>query len=237
MKEFIIVANLKYSMLPQDILVYLKNIENCKSNLIVCPPNIYIPYFLKHNYLVGIQHLHYAEKPYTGEITPEQVHCMGIRYVIIGHSDRRLNFNESDTDINKTVIKCLNIGLKVILCVGEKLEERNMLKTSVVLKKQLTIDLKNVKNLENLYIAYEPVWAIGTDNTPNNQEINDTVAYIKEIVLKQNNCDVKVLYGGSINEENIEMIKKTNIDGIIIGKSSYDSNDLLKILEKIETVS
>lgn len=234
MNKFLIVANMKSNLLPKEIAPYLKEIEVCNSNLVVCPSEIYIPYFLKHNYSVGLQNIYYDGNLYTGEITPEQAYKLGVKYVILGHSDRREKLNETDYNINKAIIECLNKGLKVILCVGETFEEKSMLKTSRVLKKQLTLDLRNVDDLNNLYIAYEPVWAIGTGNIPNNQDIKDTVNYIKEIIYDLYKSDVKVLYGGSIDEENIEMITKiSNIEGIIIGKSCINPKQLLKIIEKI----
>lgn len=235
MNKFLIVANLKGNLLPKDISSYLKDIENCNSNLIICPPDIYIPYFLKHNYSVGLQNLYYDGNMYVGEISPRQAYGLGVKYVMLGHSDRRTKFNESDLEINKTIVECLNTGLKVILCIGETLEEKNMLKTTRVLQKQLTNGLRNINNLNNLYIAYEPIWAIGSGSIPNNQDIKDTITYIKEVVYELNKQNVKVLYGGSVNEENIEIIKKIpNLDGIIIGKSSLDPIQLLKIIDKIQ---
>ena len=233
MNEFLIVANLKSELLPKYIAPYLKEIEFCNSNLVICPSSIYVPYFLKHNYSVGIQNIYYDGNLYSGEITPSQAYGLGVKYVILGHSDRRSKFNETDYDINKTIIECLKCGLKVILCIGETLEEKSMLKTVRVLKKQLTLDLRNINDLDNIYIAYEPVWAIGSGNTPSNQDIKDTVTYIKEIVHELYEQDIKVLYGGSVDENNIEMIKKIpNINGVVIGKASLKPKQLLKIIEK-----
>lgn len=235
MNDFLIVANLKGNLLPKEIAPYLTEIESCESNLVICPSELYIPYFLKHNYSIGLQNIYYDGNLYTGEITPKQAYGLGVKYVIVGHSDRRIKFNESDLEINKTITECLNTGLKVILCIGETLEEKNMLKTTRVLQKQLNNDLRNINNINNLFIAYEPIWAIGSGNIPNNQDIKDTITYIKEVVYELNKQDVKVLYGGSIDENNIEMIRKiSNIDGVIVGKSSLNPKQLLKIIEKIQ---
>lgn len=235
MDNFLVIANLKSNLLPNNIVPYLKEIENCNSNLVICPSEIYIPYFLKHNYSVGLQNIYYDGNQYTGEINPKQAYGLGVKYVILGHSDRRFKFNETDYDINKTLIECLNIGLKVVLCIGETLEEKNMLKTARILKKELNLGLRNINDLDNLYIAYEPIWSIGSGNIPSNQDIKDTVTYIKEVVYEMTNQDIKVLYGGSIDENNIEMIKKiSNLDGIIIGKSSVNPKQLLKIVSKIQ---
>lgn len=234
MNNFLVVANLKSNLLPKNIAPYLKEIESCDANLVICPPEIYIPYFLKHKYSVGLQNIYCDGNLYTGEITPQQAYGLGVKYVIVGHSDRRIKFNETDSEINKTIIHCLNYGLKVILCIGETLEEKNMLKTTRILQKQLSSSLRDIKDLNNLFIAYEPVWAIGSGNIPNNQDIKDTINYIKEVVYELNKQDVKVLYGGSVDDDNIEMIKKIpNIDGIIIGKSCLDPTKLLKIIKNI----
>ena len=234
MNEFLIIANLKGNLLPRYIAPYLKEIESCDSNLVICPSSIYVPYFLKHNYSVGLQNIYCDGNLYTGEISPNQAYGLGVKYVILGHSDRRTKFNENDYDINKTMLECLKCGLKVILCIGETLEEKSMLKTARVIKKQLTLCLRNINNLDNVFIAYEPVWAIGNGNTPSNQDIKDTVIYIKEIIYELYQQDVKVLYGGSVDENNIEMIKKIpNINGVLIGKASLDPKQLLKIITKI----
>ena len=236
MEQFLVVANLKMNLLARDLIPYLNTINECKDKqLVVCPTNIYIPYFLKHDYQVGMQNVFYEnEGPYTGEVSPKQAFSIGVNYVIIGHSERRTNFNETDGDINKKIIKCLESGLKVILCIGETLEERNMMKTSRVLKRQLMSDLRGVTDLSNVYIAYEPIWAVSTGKMPSNQDIKDVVNYIKEIIFELNQYqDVNVLYGGSIDENNIDFVKMIpNICGIIVGNNSVDAKKLLKIVEK-----
>lgn len=234
MKDFLVVANLKSSLLAKDLVPYLNTINECKEkNLVICPTSIYVPYFLKHNYQVGLQNIFYDDVSCTGEITAKQASSIGISYVIVGHSDRRKNFNETEGDINKKIKNCLDSGLKVILCVGESLEEKNMMKTSRVLKRQLMSDLRGINELDNVYIAYEPIWAIGTNKIPSNQDIKEVSKYIKEIVLETNNYqDIKVLYGGSVDENNIELIKKVpNICGVLIGHNSLDVKKLLKIVE------
>ena len=236
MKEFLVVANLKMNLLAKDLVPYLNKLNECKEKrLVVCPTSIYVPYFLKHDYQVGMQNLFYEDEGlYTGEISPKQAFSIGVNYVIIGHSNRRSTFNESDSDINKKVKKCLENGLKVVLCIGETLEERNMMKTSRVLKRQLMSDLRGIDNLDNVYIAYEPIWAIGSGKTPSNQDIKEVTKYIKEIVFELNKYDdVKVLYGGSIDENNIELITRIpNICGVLVGNTSVDVEKLLTIVER-----
>lgn len=234
MQNKIVVANLKMNMLRNDISKYLKEIENINSNkIIICPTSIYIPYFLNHKYAVGIQDLHYDNEGIcTGEVTAKQAKNMGINFAIIGHSERRKYFDESDELINKKVVTATNEGIKTIVCIGETLEERDMLKTAKILKKQIIKALINAK-FENVIIAYEPVWAIGSNKSCSLEDISKTSLYIKQIVKNEFNYDnIKVIYGGSVNEDNISDISKIDeIDGVLIGSSSVDSSKFLKIIE------
>lgn len=233
MKDFLIVANIKNNLLVKDIITYLEQIKEYDgNNLVICPPSIYIPYFLKNKFDVGIQNV--CHEICTGEILPIQASDMGIKYTIVGHSDRRILLNESEIDINKKVQDSVNNGLKVILCVGETLEEKSMMKTTRVLNRQLQSGLRNVKNFENIIIAYEPIWAIGTGKTPNNQDIKDAVTYIKEVVSSISGYnDIHVIYGGSVDLENIELLKKIpNLNGVLVGKSSLDADKLIELTKK-----
>ena len=125
--------------------------------------------------------------------------------------------------------------MKVILCIGETLEEKNMLKTARVLKKQLREDLKNVNDFSNIIIAYEPRWAIGTNKVPSNNDIEKTAIFIKETINKLYDVDnVEILYGGSVNSKNIKEINKIKeIDGVLVGKASTDAKEFLKIIEVV----
>lgn len=228
----IIIGNLKNYMKSSEVAEYLKKIDLIEDkNVIICPSNIYIPYFLKKGYSVGIQNINGLTKTCTGEITPEQAKSLGITYTIVGHSERRINLKETDSDINNKILEANKYNMKIILCIGETLEEKNMLKTSQVLKKQIINDLKNT-NLKNIVIAYEPIWAIGTNKIPTIKDISLTVEYIKDIVKKNFDTDIKVLYGGSVNSTNINEII-TNVDGVLIGKASTDPKEFLKIIEVV----
>lgn len=228
----LIIGNLKNYMMSSEIVNYLKKVDKIDDkNVIICPSNIYIPYFLKKGYSVGIQNINELDKTCTGEITPSQAKSLGINYTIVGHSERRINLKETDIDINKKIIEAQKYNMKIILCIGETLEEKEMLKTSIVLKKQLLNSLKNT-NLKNIVIAYEPIWAIGTNKIPSIKDIASTTSYIKELIKKNFDSDIKVLYGGSVNSTNIgEIIKE--VDGVLIGKASTDGSDFLKIIEVV----
>lgn len=238
MKSKLIVGNMKMNMLTHEIGEYLKQI-NDKINsdqVVICPTSIYVPYFLKHDYRVGIQNSFFRSSgAYTGEISPMQAASMGIQYVIIGHSERRTYFQETDSTINKKIIEALKYDLKVILCIGETLEEKNLLKTARILKRQLLNDLRNLDpdKLENVIVAYEPIWSIGTSVLPSNKDIKETALYIKGIVEGiYNGFEIPVLYGGSVNEKNIEELNKIKeIDGFLVGGASTDPKKFLKIIE------
>ena len=154
-----LIANYKMNFTAGEVSRYLKTIKGkIKSKQVVlCPSSIYIPYFLNQEYEVGIQNTFMRSKgAYTGEISPKQAMSMGISYVILGHSERRMYLNEIDDFINKKVLEALKFGMKIILCIGETKEQRNLLKTDRVLKRQITSGLRYVKKeqLNQVLIAY-----------------------------------------------------------------------------------
>lgn len=238
MENKLIIANHKMNMDAKEVSDYLKELEKIDNkNIVICPTNIYIPYFLKRKYKVGIQNTFIHDKgSYTGEVSPKQAKSLGVSYTIIGHSERRIYLDETDTLINKKVLEALSSGLKVILCIGESLEERNMLKTDKILKRQVINALRNVELIDNIIVAYEPVWAIGTGIIPTDKEISSTISYIKTIIdnLYPNN-NVKIIYGGSVNEKNIKSLNKIKeVNGFLIGGSSLDIQAFLKIIEVVD---
>lgn len=240
MENKIVIANMKMYMNIDEIRDYLTKVENkITDNVILCPSNIYIPYFLEKNYKVGIQNVYFEDNgAYTGEISINQIKMMNINYVIIGHSERREYFHETDYDINKKLLKALENNLNVVLCVGENLKERNNLETNDVLKQQLEISLNNVSKQyqDNIIIAYEPRWAIGTGLVPSNVEINDTVMFIKNFIKNKYQIDVNVVYGGSVNESNIDVLNRIDsINGFMIGGACTNSDKMLKILSVINS--
>ena len=237
-KERYVIGNLKMAMDRNEVASYLKviNQKELNDHVIIFPTSIYVPYFLNQSYRVGIQDVYYeSDGPYTGEVSPLQAKSMGITCTLVGHSERRLNFHENDNVVNKKVLEALANGLAVVLCIGETLEEKELLKTDRVLKKQITYALRYVKDYSKIMIAYEPVWAIGTRVTPKNYEIEKTIQYIKDLVSKQFGYnDIKVLYGGSVDDKNITTISKiNNLDGVLVGKSSIDADKFLNIIEVV----
>ena len=237
MENKLIIANHKMNMGALEINEYLKELNKIENkNIIICPTSIYIPYFLKKKYKVGIQNTFIHDSgSYTGEISPRQAKSLGVSYTILGHSERRIYFDETDTLINKKVLEALNNDLKVILCIGETLEERNLLKTDRILKRQIINGLRDVELIDKIIVAYEPIWAIGTGIVPTNKEISSTISYIKTIIdnLYPNNS-VKIIYGGSVNEKNIKQLNKIKeVDGFLVGGASLDTKKFLKIIEVV----
>lgn len=231
--EKLIVGNFKNYMTSTDVANYLKQIDLINGeNIILCPSNIYIPYFLKKNFKVGIQNV-CNNGTYTGEISAKQAKSIGIFSAIVGHSERRINFNETNQIINSKIKECLKEKINVILCIGETIEEKNNNETIDVLKKQIKECLDDIE-IKNVVIAYEPIWAIGTGIIPTVDEIQFITNEIKKIVGENHNTDVKVLYGGSVNSNNISDIIKV-VDGVLIGKASTDVVEFLKIIEVVNS--
>lgn len=229
----LVVCNFKMNLNASDINEYLKEVKVDNNNFVVCPTSLYIPYFLNNKYKVGIQNVYYEDKgAYTGEVSPSQAYSMGVNYVILGHSERREIFKENNSLINLKINGCLKNNLKVILCIGESLTEKSMHKTKEVLKKQLKECLKDIK--EEVIVAYEPIWSIGTNKTPTKKEIEETINYIKEVVIDLTDINPKVLYGGSVNEKNIVTLNKiNNIDGFLIGGASIKIDSINKIIKEV----
>lgn len=238
-KNKIIVGNHKMYMGIGEVGEYLKSIigKINTSNVIICPSTIYVPYFLKHKFGVGVQNICADnDGPNTGEISAKQVSELGIKYSLVGHSERRIKFYEDNDVINKKIIKLLEHNIKPILCIGETNEEKNLLKTNKVLKSEIVTCLKNIntEDFDKIIIAYEPIWAIGTNRIPTMSEIKSNVKYIKEVVNKIYKADIKVLYGGSINPNNIEKLNKIDcLDGFLIGGSSTKAKEFLDIIEVV----
>ena len=234
MKNKLLVGNLKMNLNKEDILSYLEKTKQIHSkNVVFCPSSLYLPYFLNQNLEVGVQNVFYEEKgAYTGEISPSQVKSMGANYVILGHSERRLYFHETEEILNKKIQKSLENNLKVIYCIGENKKEKEEGKTKEILKRELEI-LKNYPNEKNIIIAYEPIWAIGTGLVPNNKIIYEMANFIKEY-LKETLKEIKVLYGRSVDDKNIKELNKIeNIDGFLVGGASTKIDVFLKLIEVV----
>lgn len=205
-------------------------VKNASCDVALCVPAILIPEMTKaaagSNIKIGAENVHWAANgAFTGEISADMLKEYGVEYAIIGHSERRQYFGETDETVNKRTLAALNAGITPIVCVGETLSERENGTTEKVLLKQLTDGLKNVEDITKVVIAYEPVWAIGTGKTATDGQAQETIAFIRKTIgqLFCPKCAEKVIiqYGGSMNAANCKgLMAQSDIDGGLIGGAS-----------------
>ena len=217
------------------VIKFSKSKEINKGRIIYCPPFTLISSFFKkfNNCLIdiGAQNCHENDDygPHTGFINSKMLKNIGANYVIIGHSDNRKK-GETNKLINQKIKSAFHAKLKVILCIGETLKEKRSRKTKLVLSKQIKLGLANINKDSNLFIAYEPVWSIGTGKIPKINELEQTVKFIKS---KFRGKIPKMLYGGSVNLKNINNLKTIKeIDGFLIGGASQNSKNFIDIVKK-----
>ena len=217
------------------VIKFSKSKEIKKGRLIYCPPNTLISSFFKkfQNCLIdiGAQNCHENDDygPHTGFVNCKMLKNIGANYVIIGHSENREK-GETDKLINQKIKSAIRAKLKVILCIGETLSEKKRRKTKSVLSKQIKLCLDKVNKKTNLFIAYEPVWSIGTGKIPNITELKDSIKFIKS---KFNKRIPKILYGGSVSPKNINNLKMIkDLDGFLIGGASQNSKNFIDIVKK-----
>lgn len=189
------------------------------------------------NIKVGAQNMHYAENgAFTGEVSAPMLKELGMDYVIIGHSERRQYFNETNEACNKKVLKALEVGINPILCCGETLEQREANETKNICKVQVEEALKDVdvNDISKVVIAYEPIWAIGTGKTATSEDANDVIAYIRQVVAnlyKDLANEVRIQYGGSVKPSNVgEIMNQSDIDGALVGGASLEANDYIQLV-------
>ena len=217
------------------VIKFLKANKKNKFKLIYCPPNTLIRPLSKRlkntNIEVGAQNSHENENsgPYTGHVNSKMLKNVGAKYVILGHSENRQE-GENDKLINLKIKSAIKAGLKVIFCIGETLKEKRNKNTNQVLARQINNGLKLINNKSNIIIAYEPVWSIGTGVIPKSEDLKKSVSFIKSKFRKKS---PKVLYGGSVNANNITELKNISmIDGFLIGGASQDSKKFIDIIKK-----
>ena len=236
MRKKIVAGNWKMNMTPAkavELIDSLKNeINSNEVDVVVCPPFVCLPAVLEAvkgtNIAVGAQNMHFEENgAYTGEIAPSMLVELGVKYVIIGHSERRQYFAETDQTVNKKTLKALEHGLVPVVCVGESLEERQQGVTIDLVRLQTKIALKDVtaEDAKKVVIAYESIWAIGTGMTATSAQAEEVCAAIRQVIAevysKEVADEVRVQYGGSVNGGNAnELFNMGNIDGGLVGGAS-----------------
>lgn len=235
--EKIIAANWKMNNYFSDIKPFVKyvkkNLKN-RNGLVVCVPSVMIKTMAdcsKGIFETGAENCYFEEKgAYTGEISAKMVKSAGASYSIVGHSERRQIFGETNEMLNKKLKACLKNDLKVIFCIGETLEEKSKYKS--VLKKEIVEGFDGITDFSNIVIAYEPIWAIGTGKVATTDDIQKVHSYIKNLVKETFNVDVAVLYGGSVKPSNSKEILALNeVDGVLIGGASLKAEDYVAIAQ------
>ena len=214
-----------------------KNYKNAK--IIYCPPYTLLNNFViktrKTNLDVGAQNCHYEINtgPFTGSISSTMIKKLGAKYVIIGHSENRSN-GETNNLINKKIHSAILNNLNVIFCIGENLFEKKNKKTNKILREQIDFGLKKIKKIDKIIFAYEPVWSIGTGKVLTNKELTKQVINIKKFIKnKFKNQKTKIIYGGSVNNQNINNLKQIKeINGFLIGGASQNSKKFIDIIKK-----
>ena len=246
MRKKIIAGNWKMNMLPNEAINFIEEltplVKNTKNEVIICVPYIDLFYTLLHvqgtNIKVGAQNMHWEEKgAYTGEVSAPMLKSIGVEYVIIGHSERRQYFAETDETVNKKIKSALKYNLKPIVCVGETLEQRKEGITENIIANQIKKAFEGIskENLNNIIIAYEPIWAIGTGKTATKEQANETIKQIRNELAKnygKNEAEnVIIQYGGSVKPENAkELFEMSDIDGGLIGGASLKAKEFSQIV-------
>lgn len=245
MRKPIIAGNWKMHKTIEEAVEFVNNVKDKVNNdsveAVICAPFTLLKDLKEStrgtNIKIGAQNMHFEEKgAFTGEISPLMLKELDMDYVVIGHSERRQYFNETDETVNKKVLKALEVGIDPILCVGETLEERETGNTKNICKVQVEKALENVSkdDLANVVIAYEPIWAIGTGKTATSEDANDVIAYIREVIANlygELANEVRIQYGGSVKPSNVaEIMNQSDIDGALVGGASLEANDYIELV-------
>ena len=246
MRKKVIAGNWKMNMLPNETINFIEQfaplVKDTKNEVILCVPFTDLFYALLHvqgtNIKIGAQNMHWEEKgAFTGEVSAQMLKSIGTEYVIIGHSERRQYFAETDETVNKKIKSALAVGLKPIVCVGETLEQRENGKTEEIVTNQVekAFEGLNLEDLSKIIIAYEPIWAIGTGKTATKEEANETIAQIRKKIAKmysQKEADeIIIQYGGSVKASNAkELFEMSDIDGGLVGGASLKPDEFSKIV-------
>lgn len=246
MRKKVIAGNWKMNMLPDATIKFIDEliplVKDTDNEVILCVPYTDLFYALltaqNTNIKIGAQNMHWEESgAYTGEISGQMLKSIGVEYVIIGHSERRQYFAETDETVNQKLISALNCGLKPIVCVGETLEQRENGEAKNIVTKQIELALRNItdEQVANTIIAYEPIWAIGTGKTATKEDADEMIGTIREKIsniYRQSTADrVIIQYGGSVKSSNAsELFSMPNIDGGLVGGASLKPEEFSKIV-------
>lgn len=246
MRRKVIAGNWKMNMLPNEAMKFIDELapyaEDTESEVVLCVPYTDLFYSLlaaqKTKIKIGAQNMHYKEKgAYTGEVSAQMLKCINVEYVIIGHSERREYFGETDETVNKKIKAAFRTGLKPIVCVGETLNQKEEGKATEVITTQIRLALESLTNeqVEHTIIAYEPIWAIGTGKTATAEDANNSIKEIRQEIAKNYGQEtanrVIIQYGGSVKAVNAkELFSMSDIDGALVGGASLNVEEFSKII-------
>ena len=246
MRKKVIAGNWKMNMLPNEAIAFIEEftplVKDSGNEVVLCVPYIDLFYSLltaqNTNIKIGAQNMHWAETgAYTGEVSAKMLKSIGVEYVILGHSERRQYFNETDETVNKKLKAAFENELKPIVCVGESLEQREAGITADVITTQtrLALDGLTQEQVKNTIIAYEPIWAIGTGKTATSEDANNSIKEIRKEIEKIYGKDVAdcviIQYGGSVKSTNAkELFNMSDIDGGLVGGASLKPDEFAKIV-------
>ena len=249
MRRKVIAGNWKMNMLPNEAMNFINSlgarINGANCEVVLCVPYTDLFYSLltaqDTNIKIGSQNMHYEERgAFTGEIAPEMLECINVKYVIIGHSERRQYFAETDETVNRKIKAALKHNLTPIVCVGETLKQRELDLTEEVITQQTCLALEGLtkEQVEKIIIAYEPIWAIGTGKVATKEDANESIKQIRNKIAslygETTAGNVTILYGGSVNSQNAEeLFEASDIDGALVGGASLKVDEFEKIIKAI----
>lgn len=248
MRKNVIAGNWKMNKTLKEAVAFVdetskKVPSEDKVETIVCAPFPFLHTLVEgakgSSLKIGAQTMHYEENgAYTGEVSPLMLQEIGVTHVVIGHSERRQYYNETDDSVNKKVHAAFSHGLTPIVCVGETLEQREANETMTLVEKQVETALSGLSNeqVARVIIAYEPIWAIGTGKTATSDEANDVCTHIRHVVKEMTSnqvaSDVRIQYGGSVKPANVDdLLGKSDIDGALVGGASLEEDSFLQLAE------
>jgi len=248
MRKPIIAGNWKMNKILPEAKSFLEEVKNHipsqeKVEALICAPALFLQSLVEGakgtDIKIGAQTMHFAESgAFTGEISPKALEDLGVQYVIIGHSERRAMFNETDETVNKKVLAAFKYHLLPIVCVGETLEQRENGETMELVGNQVKKALAGLTNeqAKQTIIAYEPIWAIGTGRSSTAQDANEVCAHIRKVIAQEFSEDVaaavRIQYGGSVKPGNIkEFMAQPDIDGALVGGASLEAQSFLQLVE------
>lgn len=247
LRKSVIAGNWKMNKTSGEAEQFIEEVKHLKTSehteAIVCAPFLYLSNLVERakgsDVKIAAQNMHYeADGAFTGEVSPVMLADIGVTYVIVGHSERREYFNETDETVNKKAHAAFEHNLTPIICVGETLAQREANETLTHIENQVKIAVKELSNeqVAQTIIAYEPIWAIGTGKTASSEDANEVCVHIRKVIKgltsEETANNVVIQYGGSVNPDNIdELLQTSDVDGALVGGASLEPASFIKLIE------